>query len=295
MTTSPLISLLLPTRGRPIFVERFFRSISETALQLERIEVILYVDEDDTSSYYLDSEDVSVVRIIGPEMSMGGYNSACLARARGDIIILVNDDMVIQTSGWDRKIVEVDAEFVDKIYLAYSNDLHKGHNQCTFPILSRRTCELLVEPYPIAYQGAFIDIHLLDIFKRLQHAGFDRIRYLDDVIFEHLHYRIGKASYDETYRRRSRFKDDPTFIAMASDRSVGGKRLLNALQKRALPEFKQAECYKYTPGGIFSGICYFLRKFLFDNELPLRWRIFLGYWFIGRYLAAHGFLWPFVR
>ena len=126
MTTSPLISLLLPTRGRPIFVERFFRSISETALQLERIEVILYVDEDDTSSHYLDSEDVSVVRIIGPEMSMGGYNSACLARARVDIIILVNDDMVIQTSGWDKKIVDVDAEFTDKIYLAYSNDLHKG-------------------------------------------------------------------------------------------------------------------------------------------------------------------------
>lgn len=36
-----------------------------------------------------------------------------------------------------------------------------------------------------------------------------------DVVFEHLHYRTGKAACDETYKRRGRFEDDPTFIAMA--------------------------------------------------------------------------------
>ena len=293
--TKPLISLLLPTRGRSTLVERLFKSIVETTSQLERVEVILYIDEDDTGSHYLDSEDVSVVRIIGPKMSMGAYNSACLARAQSNIIILINDDMVIQTPGWDRKIVEMDAEFTDKIYLAYSNDLNKGRSLCTFPILSRRTCELLVEPYPIVYQGAFIDVHLFDIFKRVQHAGFDRIRYLDDVIFEHLHYRNEKAAYDETYKKRGRFEDDQTFITMVGNRSTGAKRLLNELLGEELPAFKKSECYESLPHGIPGAVSYFLRKFLFDRELPLRWRAFLGYWFIGRYLAAHGYLWPFVR
>jgi hypothetical protein len=236
-----------------------------------------------------------ITRIIGPRLSMGGYNSACLARARGDIIILANDDMVLRTQGWDDRIADMDAQYPDKIYLAYANDLFKKGDLCTFPILSRRTCELLVEPYPAPYRGAFIDVHLFDIFKRLQHAGFDRTRYLEDVVFEHLHYRTGKAAYDKTYQRRGRFADDPTFSAMAAARSTGAHRLLNALRGEQLPEFKRTECHEYEPPGIPSAVKYFSRQLLFDKELPLRWRGYLWYWFIGRYLAGHGFLWPFVK
>jgi len=36
----------------------------------------------------------------------------------------------------------------------------------------------------------------------MQRAGHDRIRYLEDVIFEHLHYRTGKVAVDETYTLR---------------------------------------------------------------------------------------------
>lgn len=293
--TSTLISLLLPTRGRPTLVDRLFRSIGETTSHPERVEVILYIDEDDTGSHHLDSQDVRVVRIIGPAKSMGEYNSACLAQACGDIIILANDDMVIRTPGWDDRIVEMDADYTDKIYLAYCNDLFKKRGLCTFPILSRRTCELLVEPYPVAYRGAFIDVHLFDIFKRLHHAGFNRIRYLDNVVFEHLHYRTGKAACDETYKRRGRFDADPVFIAMAGVRSAGAKRLLNTLRGEPLPAFQHKECKEYVPSGIPSAVRYFSRQFLFDQELPLRWRGFLWYWFIGRYLAWRGFLWPFVK
>ena len=289
------ISLLLPTRGRPALVERLFRSIAETTAHPERVEVILYVDEDDPGSHHLDSENVRVVRIIGPVMSMGAYNSACLERARGDIIILANDDMVIRTPGWDNKIAEMDANFADGIYLAYGNDLFKKRGLCTFPMLSRRTCELLVEPYPAAYRGAFIDVHLFDIFKRLQHAGCSRVRYLDNVVFEHLHYRTGKAVLDETYKRRGRFEGDPTFIAMAGVRATAAKRLLSALRGDQLPAFEQPRCREYVPPGIPSAVSYFSRQLLFDKALPFRWRGFLWYWFIGRYLAARGFLWPFVR
>lgn len=287
--------MLLPTRGRHTLVERLFKSIVAHTAQHERVEVILYVDDDDTDSHQLDSKDFRVVRIIGSPMSMGGYNSACLEQARGDIIILVNDDMVIRTPGWDNMIAEMDAGFPDKIYLAYGNDLFKKRGICTFPILSRRTCELLVEPYPVAYRGAFIDVHIFDIFKRLQHAGFNRIRYMGDVVFEHLHYRTGKAICDETYTRRGRFEDDPTFIAMAGTRSLAAKRLLNVLRGESLPPFQPAKHQEYVPFGIPSAVSYFSRQLLFDRELPLLWRSFLWYWFIGRYLAKRGFLRPFVK
>lgn len=289
------ISLLLPTRGRPALVERLFKSILDTAAHPERIEVILYVDEDDFGSHDLDSQDFRVIRIIGPAASMGVYNSTCLDRARGDIIVLANDDMVMRTPGWDNKIAQVDADFPDGIYLAYGNDLFKKRSLCTFPILSRRTCDLLVEPYPAAYRGAFIDVHLFDIFKRLQHAGFQRTRYLDDVVFEHLHHRTGKADFDETYKRRRRFEGDSIFIGMAKVRSAGARRLLNVLRGEWLSEFEKSSFKEYVPTSILGAVSYFSRQMLFDTELPLRWRGFLWYWFIGRYLAARGLLRPFVK
>ena len=227
---NPRISLLLPTRGRPALAERFFRSITETAFHNDQVEVIVYVDDDDVDSHHLDSHGVRVTRIIGPKASMGTYNSACYAVATGDIIILGNDDMVIRTRGWDEKVIELDAKVPDKIYLAYGNDLFRKKSLCTFPILSRRTCELLIEPYPKEYQGAFIDVHLFDIFKRLQRAGFDRIHYMDDIVFEHLHYRTKKAFLDETYRKRGRFADDPVFLALINSRQKSAAQLLRILR-----------------------------------------------------------------
>jgi hypothetical protein len=292
-----LISLILPTRGRPTLVERFFGSLGKMTSHLDQVEVILYVDEDDISSHHLDSQDFHVTRIIGPALSMGGYNSACFERARGEIIILVNDDIVIRSVGWDDRVREMNAEFEDQIYLGYANDLFKKSKFCTFPIMSRRTCELLIQPYPSAYRRFFIDVHLFDIFKRLQHAGVDRIRYYDDLVFEHLHFRTGKAPYDETYgyARSGRFADDLTYIHLIAVRSAAANRLICEIRNESFAAEGNTFSKDEMPGNVANAVCFFSRKFLFDDELPYRWRAFLWYWFMGRYLAANGYLRPFVR
>lgn len=293
----PLISLLLPTRGRHVLVERFFASVVETSSQLDQIEVILYVDEDDVGSHYLDSDVLKVTRIIGPRASMGTYNSSCYDSAQGDIIMLVNDDMIIRTLNWDKKVIEFDASIPDKIYLAYGNDLLKKQGLCTFPILSRDTCKLLVEPYPKEYQGAFIDSHLFDIFKRLQHAGFSRIHYMEEVIFEHLHYRTGKAPFDETYAKRGRFADDSTFLALINSRQKSADRLLRTLRgdESQVLYSPERSALEKVPETLFEAILAFTQDLLFDRGLPLLWRSYLWVWFIGRYMAGRGMLWPFVR
>jgi hypothetical protein len=293
---NPIISLLLPSRGRSKLVERLFDSIIATTSNIEQIEVILYLDEDDTNSHYLDSQNIAVTKIIGQESSMGGYNSACLALAKGRIIILINDDIIFRTNGWDEQIIAMDERFEDKIYLAYANDLFKK-NWCSFPILSRKTCEELIEPYPVDYQGAFIDTHLYDVFKRIQRAGFDRIFYLDKVVFEHLHYRTGKASFDDTYKKRGRFTDDAAFVQLASVRQHGANRLIAILKGEELPPLisDKLDKIKYSPTGLFSATKYLSKQFLFDKKLPFKWRFFLWYWFIGRYLASEGLLWPLVK
>lgn len=261
------------------------------------MEIILYIDEDDTDSHHLHSADLRTLAIVGPKLSMGQYNSACLEKAQGDIIILVNDDMVIKTPAWDSEIAALDDSVADKIYLAYANDLFKRKKLCTFPILSRRTCELLIQPYPHEYQGAFIDTHLFDIFKRLQRAGFDRIYYRDDLIFEHLHYRTGKVPFDTTYQKRGRFADDWAFIALIDSRQAAAEELLRNLRGNTAKTRYQPvpAAIPNTPKTLFKAFIQCTRDFLFDNRLPWRWRTYLWISFFLRDMAKRGMLWPFVR
>lgn len=207
---------------------------------------------------------------------MGDYNTACLEGSRGDIVVLANDDVVIQTRGWDRKLREMHAAMQDRVYLAYPNDLFKGRGLSAFPILSRTACRLLGEPFPHAYRGAFIDYHLLDIFKRLERHGHLRLIYLEDVVFEHMHYRTGKGDFDEIYGGRDRFGDDATFVRMRDGRNAAAQRLLAAIEggNAPLPPTAPAS----TPAEL-------LQVTLLDPELPLAWRLRLFVWFLARGLA----------
>lgn len=271
----PIISLLLPTRGRPALVARLFESIRARSRHLDRVQVVLRIDDDDVDSHALDDKALWVTRIIAPRASMGAYNSDCLAKAEGDIVILINDDMVIRTRGWDDMVRELDSRFPDKIYLGYGNDLFKGSNLCAFPILSRRCCDTLADPFPSAYQGAFIDYHLLDIFKRLQKAGHDRICYLEDLVFEHMHFRSGKGALDATYTARRRFGDDDAFLRLRGVRSLAAAALLRAIGTDSTG--RPAAATEVRPG--------LLAATLFDRELPRRWACRLYLWFLARFAA----------
>ncbi len=276
LATHARISLLVPTRGRAELLRRFLESVLARSERPDLVEVIIYADEDDPASHGLKVEGLEVHTLIGPRATMGHYNTACFEKSRGDIVALGNDDVVIQTRGWDRVLREMHAAMQDGIYMAYPNDLFKGRGLSAFPILSRKACELLGEAFPRAYRGAFIDYHLLDIFKRLEHRGHARLIYLEEVVFEHMHYRTGKADFDEVYGGRGRFHDDLTFLGLRAERGAGAARLLGAIEggdgKAAFRETALSS----------SG---FLESTLFDRELPLPWRLRLFVWFVARYVA----------
>ena len=270
---SPSISILLPTRGRPKLAKRFLQSVVKTASDPSRLEVVLYVDDDDPASHAIQCDELSISTIIGPRLSMGGLNTACYQRSSGDIIIPLNDDIIIRTSGWDRKIVEVHERFPDRIYLAYPNDLHTGETLSGTPILSRKTCEVLTHPFPEVYQGGFIDYHIMDIFKRLDVLGEDRVIYLGDVVMEHLHYRYGKSEIDATYEQRGPLDvGDEEFVDLRPYRRESSKRLLAQIQEKPLPALPSIPSAVPLPAGNFPAVAGFAGKFLFDSALPLHWR-----------------------
>jgi len=273
------ISLLLPTRGRAELLRRFLESVLARSERPDLVEVVVYADADDPSSHGFQVEGLEVRTIVGPRASMGEYNTACFERSRGDIVVLGNDDVVIQTRGWDRKLREMHAAMQDRVYLAYPNDLFKGRGLSAFPILSRAVCQMLGEPFPRAYRGAFIDYHLLDIFKRLERRGHPRLIYLEDVVFEHMHYRTGKGDYDQVYGARGRFLDDETFLRLRDERSAVAAKLVGAIEGKAVARPAPAPANSAPGAGL-------VRASLLDNELPVPWRLRLYLWFIARFVAA---------
>ena len=288
------ISLLLPTRGRPHLVQRFFQSLIAQTANLKDVEVVLYVDEDDLQSHHLNCDGVSLVRIIGPRLSMGAYNQTCLDRSSGEIVILMNDDVVIRTPDWDQIVVDVVRKIPDQIYLAYPTDLYWGNMLCTFPILPRRVCEIMARPFPDEYQSWHIDRHILDIFKRLKHMDQDRIFYLHHVVFEHLHFDYGKAALDLTYqsklRSKVRYGDDWAFVALRDLRQVTAERLHATILGKALPELPQKSELPPRPKSLFQALRRHTSVFLFDFALPIRERLRLFTWMTARSLRWRGYL-----
>jgi len=280
---SDRISLLLPTRGRPLLVRRLFNSILDYTADTRSLEIVLCMDEDDTESHRLDEEKLDIVRTIGPRSTMGAYNTICLEKSSGNIIMLMNDDLTVCTPGWDEIIINFCRRFEDGIFLAYPDDMERAHLS-TFPIMSRKTCEILCRPYPEEYDDLFIDDHLFDIFIRLKHAGYNRMFYLDNVIIDHRHFINGKVRPDAGYKHKNRYKDYLTFMALRHLRQASARRLQSAIEGAPLPDLPKGASIEIPPANLLRALIRSFSVFMLDRGLPLSRR---ALWFM-RFTKYYG-------
>lgn len=287
-----MISLILPTRERVSRLTEFLNSVLATVSDSKHIEVILYVDDDDldTANFDYPHKQLCIKKIILPHNTMGFCNTECYRHASYNIIMLVNDDIIIRTKNWDKIIIDTVARFSDDIYLMYPNDLFKGKKLAAFPILSRRYCELVGSPFPEIYKGAFIDSEIFEIFHRLKYLGDNRIVYLENVIFEHMHYRLKKSVFDMTYRKRDRFGDDWAFICLRNHRQAVAKLLYDYIHmQHVIPyQLNVALLNNMPPKSFFSKANLCFKVFFLDTELPFFSRIWLFLYHVGRDIYERG-------
>jgi hypothetical protein len=181
----PLLSLIVPTRGRPAQLARMLDSVARTAYHPERLEVVLVVDADDPAS--LAGHPRFHVRhvVVPPGRTMGALNNSGFAASTGDYVMLLNDDVTVRTPGWDAVVFDCFRRFPDPFVLIHVNDTLIREHLCTFPLTSRAFYDLAGEVCPVRYRRYRIDDHIEDIFNLLAVLGERRVVYLPDVVFEH--------------------------------------------------------------------------------------------------------------
>src|SRR5579885_2560639 len=102
MPRQPTFSLIVPTRRRTAQLRRFLDSVARTATRPQGIEVVLVVDADDPASAAVRHERLAVKHVIVPPgQTMGSLNAAGYEASAGEYVMLLNDDIIARTRGWD--------------------------------------------------------------------------------------------------------------------------------------------------------------------------------------------------
>jgi len=234
--TRTLFSLIVPTRQRIEKLRRFLVSLAATTADTGRIEVILVVDADDAESRAFHFDRVPLRRVIvEPGLPMGALNQAGYEASTGDYIMLLNDDVIVRTRKWDKRILSCLKRYPDGIVLTHVNDTLFREGMCTFPLVSRTYCELAGGICPTDYLRYRIDDHVEQVFNLLGVLGENRIAYLPNVIFEHDKYIETGAGQRKYYLdERIETLDVPRFAAHWDGRKELALRLKRHIAGRGI-------------------------------------------------------------
>lgn len=192
-----MISLLLPTRNRPDGLARFVESARGTATDPTRVEIVVYIDDDDDA---YDSLDLDIRTVRGPRLVLSELWNRCFENATGDIVGHMGDDLVFRTVGWDQLIEDAFAAVPDRICFVHGWDGDPNHHSPPFGthgFVHRRWVDTVGRFVPPYFSSDFNDTWLNDVVDQI-----GRRVYLPHLYTEHLHPAFGKAPLDQTHQER---------------------------------------------------------------------------------------------
>jgi Glycosyl transferase family 2 len=133
-------SVLIPSRGNLAGLTRTVESLFQKADNPEDVEVLVRVDDDDPLPYNSLAESGLVKIIRAPSFGYAAqeYYNECFARSTGDLIWPLNDDVIIESQGWDRAF----SAALEKIpYGVAGCNVVGDYYQWCFPMLRREVCD----------------------------------------------------------------------------------------------------------------------------------------------------------
>ena len=199
------ISIIVPTRKRPVAVTELVESIVNTADDFSKIEILFYIDPDDVQSERRILELVSThgsnIKYTSSRETLNlsqMWNYAYDKLNTSDIIMLCGDDIRFRTRSWDTMVRNEFIQVDDNILLVYGDDKYHGIKHATHSFVHKRWVEASGFWLPPYFCADYVDTWLFEVATQI-----GRIKYLPTVVTEHMHYTFGKSAFDETSQRKS--------------------------------------------------------------------------------------------
>ena len=115
-----MISFCCPSRGRPLLAKRLVDTA--TATQKGKTEFLFYLNDDDRYlEQYRDLLDEKHY-VIGPNQSTCYSWNLMSEKATNDVVMLMGDDVKVQTENWDQLIIDEINKYKDKILMVVPSD-----------------------------------------------------------------------------------------------------------------------------------------------------------------------------
>jgi len=198
------ISILTPSKNRPQNLKELCESLFTTASDPNQVEILVYLDLDDlhiqeTVDYFneLNTRYINPAKlIIGPPLVLSDYPNKLLQIASSDIFMVVADDITCRAVNWDTEIINAINQHPDKINLVYPDDGYHGPLLSTHFAIHRNYVECLGYFFPPIFDYGYADAWMFQVAQQVGRAQFL------PILFEHMHYSVGKSEFDETYQSK---------------------------------------------------------------------------------------------
>lgn len=197
---TPPLAVLVPTRGRPGNAARLAQAFRDTDALNAVVVFVADADDPELPAYRRLLDEGEIPRLMIHDKPGGQglcYPLNYAARRYAELyeaVGFMGDDHLPRTRGWDDRVREALDSLEPRI--VYGNDLLQGPNLPTAVFMQSRLVGAMGVMAPQVMRHLYLDNFWKELGERL--GG---LRYLDDVIIEHLHPVNGKADWDEGYRR----------------------------------------------------------------------------------------------
>jgi len=193
------------TRERPEWFLRGLKNIVNTLSDLADYEVLVSIDEDDTT---MDKQVIAAASFICDKITwdIGQSRTKIEAINRGvhkaktnwQVLLNMSDDMLFQYPSWDKTMLKrINDEWQGSTdFFAHFDDGDTGQKIASMSIIGKKYYERTWRIYPREYHSLYADNHVKE-----EAILLGRYKYFEDVIFKHLHPANAPVEQDLLYIR----------------------------------------------------------------------------------------------
>lgn len=194
MSDTDRLLMIVPSRGRPRNIQCLADAFDATSA--DRADLLICIDDDDPEhdAYLALDIDDDIGIDSGPRLRLGGTLNKAASTDAGDYFAVgfCGDDHIFRSRAWDERFLDALHDLGSGI--VYGNDLIQGP---ALPTAVAMTSDIVTTLGWMAPPG-LVHLFLDDAWRDLGNA-MGRLRYLPDVVIEHLHPIAGKAPTDAGY------------------------------------------------------------------------------------------------